>query len=258
MAEQDIDALFAATLRGGYDDEEPWDAVRALRRMGTRLTFVRAAEWCQSDDPLRRARGANVLAQLGKTVEHRTNNFPEESYGAVVCLVEKETDPLPLLAGIHALGHLDNPEAVPLISRFHTHTNEDVRFAVACALGNYPNDPLSMSTLLQLMQDTDADVRDWATFGLGVQGICDSDEIRDALVRRLTDENTDVREEAMVGLAQRRDERVIPAILESLKRETMTVRVIEAAYLMLGMHSEREDWKAADYSAALRQRFLSL
>jgi HEAT repeat protein len=105
------------------------------------------------------------------------------------------------------------------------------------------------------MQDSDADVRDWATFGLGVQGICDSEEIRDALVRRLTDEKTDVREEAMVGLAQRRDERVIPKILEALQQQTMTMHVIEAAYLMLGMQSERADWKAADYSAALRERF---
>ena len=58
-----------------------------------------------------------------------------------------------------------------------------------------------MLALLRLTEDTDDDVRDWATFGLDVQGGADSAEIRDALFRKLTDRNADVREEAMAGLA---------------------------------------------------------
>ena len=52
---------------------------------------------------------------------------------------------------------------------------------MAFALGCFPNDPLSAETLLRLTQDTDEDVRDWATFGLGVLGNTDSDEIREVL-----------------------------------------------------------------------------
>jgi hypothetical protein len=35
MAQPDIDALFAESLLGDYDDDKPWDAVQSLRRIGT-------------------------------------------------------------------------------------------------------------------------------------------------------------------------------------------------------------------------------
>ena len=164
---------------------------------------------CKSKDPLSRARGADVLAQLGKTADHTSNSFPDESYSVITDLLQRETEPQPLAAGIAALGHLDNPLAVPLITNFSSHPSPEVRFDVAFALGCFPNEPRSAETLLRLTQDTDEDVRDWATFGLGVLGNTDSDEIREALVRRLNDSDEDVREEAMVGLGKRNDQRVL-------------------------------------------------
>jgi HEAT repeat protein len=250
-----IDELFAQALSGGYEDDEPWEAVHALRTIGTREIFERAAALCKSTDPLSRARGADVIAQLGKTVNHGSNAFPEESYSVIADLVQRETEPQPLAACIAALGHLDNPRAVPLIASFSSHPSRDVRSDVAFALGCFPNDPLSVETLLRLTQDSDKEVRDWATFALGVLGDADSDEIRAALVMRLTDSDENVREEAMVGLGKRKDRRVLSSLLIALERSDMTVRIIEAAYEMLGMDAEREDWEGADYAAALRQSF---
>jgi len=255
MTARGIDELFAQALSGDYEDDAPWEAVHALRSIGTRQIFERAADLCKSNDPLSRARGADVLGQLGKTADHRSNTFPEESYSVITELVQRETEPQPLAAGIAALGHLDNPLAVPLITSFSSHPSPEVRFDVAFALGCFPNDPLSAETLLRLTQDTDEDVRDWATFGLGVLGNTDSDEIREALVRRLTDSDEDVREEAMVGLGKRKDQRVLSTLLIALERPNTTVRVIETAYQMLGMDNEREGWKGIDYAVALRQRF---
>jgi HEAT repeat protein len=255
MAAHKIDELFTQALSGGYDDDTPWEAVRALRRIGTRQVFETAVEFCNSKDPLARARGADVLAQLGKTVDHPNNNFPEESYSTITDLVERETEHQPLAAGIAALGHLDNVLAVPLITSFSSHPNPEVQFGVAFALGCFPNATLSTEALRRLTRDTDEDVRDWATFGLGVLGDTDSDEIRDSLVRRLNDSDEDVREEAMVGLGKRKDQRVLSTLVAALEQSRTTVRVIEAAYLMLGMDTKREGWKGTDYAAVLRQRF---
>ncbi len=255
MTARGINQLFAQALSGDYEDDAPWEAIHALRSIGTRQIFERAAGLCRSTDPLSRARGADVLGQLGKTADHRSNTFPEESYSVITELVQREREPEVLAAGIAALGHLDNPRAVPLITSFSSHPSPEVRFDVAFALGCFPNDPLSAETLLRLTQDADEDVRDWATFGLGVLSNTDSDEIREALVRRLTDSDEDVREEAMVGLGKRNDQRVLSTLMIALARPNMTARVIEAAYQMLGMDNEREGWKGTDYAAALRQRF---
>ena len=84
--------------------------------MGTREIFVQAAEWCDSENPLLRARGADVLSQLGKTWEHRSNSFPEESYSVVSTLLQRENELPPLNSAIAALGHIENLQAVPLIA----------------------------------------------------------------------------------------------------------------------------------------------
>jgi HEAT repeat protein len=251
----DIDEFFAKTLNGDYEDDAPWQAVSALRRIGSREVFNRAAEWCTSSDVLVRARGVDVLAQLGKTADHPSNTFPEHSYSIVSSVLKEERELLPLASAISALGHLDNALGVPLIARYRTHPSAEIRFRVACALGSFPNDPRSASTLLLLMEDVDEDVRDWATFGLGVLGDSDSTDVRDALIRRLGDPNDDVREEAIAGLGKRRDRRVLPSVLAALERPPVTVRIVEAAYQLLDMENSRKDWGPSAYAAALRERF---
>jgi len=247
--------LFAKTLTGDYEDDAPWAAVRELRRIGSRDVFTRAAEFCKSSDPLVRARGIDVLAQLGRTFDHPSNSFPEESYFVVSSLLEHECELQPLTSAIAALGHLDNPLAVPLIVRYQAHPSEEIRFRVAFALGSFPNDPRSVRTLLMLTEDADEDVRDWATFGLGSQSDSDSTDIRDVLIRRLEDLNEDVRDEAMAGLAKRQDQRVLPALLAAFERSPVTSVVIEAACHLLEMKNEPKGWGPGEYAVALRKRF---
>jgi HEAT repeat protein len=140
-----------------------------------------------------------VLAQLGSTSENPGNKFPEESFSIVSDFLKREKDPLPLLSAVHALGHIENPRAVPSLIEYRLHPSADVRFAVACALGNFANDSRAVDALLVLMQDVDEDVRDWATFGLGVLGNLDSEEIRYALCQQLIDPNRNVLEESLVS-----------------------------------------------------------
>jgi len=260
MTSQEIDELFTQTLTGDYDDKSAWEAVSALRRIGTREVFDQAAAWCKSINPLERARGASVLSQLGKTIEHQSNNFPEECYLAVSQMLRDEKEVQPLSAAIHALGHLDNPKAIPLIIGYRENPSVEVRFAAACALGSFANDPVTVQALIALTRDADDDVRDWAVFSLGNLGDADSPDIRDALFSRLSDCNEDVREEAMVGLAKRKDKRVLPALFAALNQSELddpgvTELTIEAAYLMLNFAEERKDWDGGDYAAALRERF---
>jgi HEAT repeat protein len=255
MTVAQIDELFAQMLTGDYDEDAPWEAVGKLRNLGTHQVYERAAEWCISNDPLKRARGADVLAQIGRTSEHAQNSFLAESYAVVSQLAQHEKEPLPLLAAIHALGHIGNPLALPLVIQNCSHEDANVRFAVACALGKFADEPRAVQGLIALMGDRDEHVRDWATFGLGVLGDADSSEIRAALLKRTDDPNPDVREEAIVALANRKELRAIPTLIAELNHRTVSDRLREAADSFLGESEQHETWDGYDFAKALSLRF---
>jgi len=265
MVTSEVEALFARTLLGGYEGEDASAAVNALRADGSREIFEHAAAWCQSDEPLKRARAAEILCQLRRAratnaAEERTDWKPEwmfrdESYLLITKMLPNEQDPLVLSSVISALGHLDNAGAIPLIVRYQDHLHKDIRFSVTCALGCFPNDPESVQGLLKLTTDADNYVRDWATFGLGVQGDADSPEIRDALLRCLDDANEDVREEAAIGLGKRQEPRLIPKLWAMLNKPELKVRVAEAAAALLGLDQDPPEWVAEDYKAAMKRKF---
>jgi HEAT repeat protein len=255
MKSASLDDLFAQTLVGDYDAEESWEAVRALRSTGSREVFDRAARWCSSPNPLERARGADVLAQLGKTEEHPTVTYAEDSFLAVSKLLEAESERQPLTSAIYALGHLDQPLAIPVLEKFVSNPDPETRYAVAFALGSFADDPIAAGLLLQLVSDEDGDVRDWATFGIGTLSKIDSDEIREVLGERLFDPVEDVVEEALVGLARRRDQRVLPALLSALEKPEVYKLTIEAAREMLDVQDDEDELEPEDYIAALHAQF---
>ena len=176
MATQaEIDLLFRQTLEGDYDDEDdeggPWEAVSKLQALASREVFDKAVQWARNNKPAKRRRGIDILAQLGKTEEHPHVVFAEESYSVVTSVLEDELDLQVIDSCLVALGHLDNPAAVPLILEHRKNSDPDVRFAVAFALSCFADDPASIRALIELTKDGDEDIRDWATFGLGVQEI---------------------------------------------------------------------------------------
>jgi HEAT repeat protein len=72
------------------------------------------------------------------------------------------------------------------------------------------------------MEDSDEDIRDWATFGLGSQYISnhpDSSEIRTAFRKRLDDTFSDARDEAVWALALRKDPQGLQLLIDRLSAE---------------------------------------
>ncbi|MHA3789001.1 hypothetical protein ACX0HA_12365, partial [Flavobacterium hauense] len=76
--------------------------------------------------------------------------------------------------------------------------------------------------------DASANIRNWATFGLGSQTEKDSPVIRAALWNRVNDKHKDTRFEAISGLAQRKDERIAGIIRKELIKENYQGLLFEA------------------------------
>jgi HEAT repeat protein len=193
------------------DEDAAWEAVVMLHFRGTREVFETARQLCASECPQERTLGANVLGQLG--VPDRT--FPKEAVRILCGLLDVETDEDAIDAACIALGHTPDPGAVPSIVRHKRHPSARIRYAVVFALAGYEDD-LAIETKIEMSSDEDELVRDWATCGLGGVDV-DTPEIRAALYARIADADEITRGEALVGLARRKDERVIEPLIKELE-----------------------------------------
>ncbi len=194
--------------------------------------YAAAQQLHSSENSKERVLFADIVGQLGG----RDHPAHEEAVLTLLEMLTQESDPQVLGAVGMALGHLDDPRAVGPLVRLKDHPHEDVRFGVVSGLLGQ-RDPLAVKTLIELSQDPDRDVRDWATFGFGRYmepdtPDLDTPEIRDALLARAADPDPEVRGEAYLSLAERKDKRVIEPIARELEGEFFGIWAVEAAGIL--------------------------
>lgn len=234
--------LFAATLEGDCDDEAPWNAVRSLRLRGTPEVFELAKKYHRAENAVARARALDVLAQLGAGKPSTERPYLAESVSMAIYSMGDANDAV-VRSAAWALSHLGGEQAVATLIANKRHPDADVRQAVAVGLAGSDRPEVSQ-TLTELMEDRADEVRNWATFGLGSQFIeagsgpirlMDSAEIRAALRGRIDDPFEDVRDEALWGLAQRKDPPALRSLLERLESEASKAGDRDAAEIALGL-----------------------
>jgi HEAT repeat protein len=227
LSDLSFQELIALSLQGDPEDEAAWAAVRELHQRGGKEVFEAAVQLLRSPSPKERARGADILGQLGgrKPAPELVSRCADE----VLAALAMEQDARVLNAMGAALGHLRDARAVPALQPLKDHLDADVRMGVV--LGMAPHrDATALQTLIHLSRDPDADVRDWATFSLGrLAEDVDTPELRDALFGRLTETQADIRGEALVGLALRKDPRVLEPLRRELEGDRIQVLAVEAA-----------------------------
>ena len=203
-----------------------WRVISLLRGRPERDVFERAAACCRGDTPAERIVGANVLAQLGFGDRDGVRPFTEETVPVLRSLLDDKNDDA-VAAAIHALAH--HRYAVPGDFReLARHPSQPIREAVAHVLSGHDHAE-AVALLIELTKDLDDSVRDWATFAIARQCDADSADIRKALADRLDDSDAEVRGEAMVGLARRRDPSVIDCIAAALDASDPNQLVFDAA-----------------------------
>lgn len=206
------------------DEDAAWDPVIVLHFRADAEVLEKARELCVSSNAKERKLGADILGQLG--VPERA--FPEDCFQILAQTLAHESDPIVLEAIAIAYGHLNDVRAVKLLVPLKKHPDADVRFAVVKGISCH-DDELAIHTLIELSRDEDTDVRNWATFGLGSMIDTDTPEIREALLARITDSDDETRGEALVGLARRKDTRLLDPLIDELTSESVGLLALEAA-----------------------------
>jgi HEAT repeat protein len=207
------------------------DMAERLRPFGA-AAIPEALRHGASPDPSVRRAAAELIGELHDGGE----GGREQLFAALARLMDREyagdRDPEVLAALVGSFGTLGDARAIPPLARLASFRDARVRGAVASALPGLTGDnedPVAVDALVALTADEDQQVRDWACFGLGTQMGADSQEVRDALAARLDDPHDDTRAEAFMGLARRRDPRVVEPLLAALTRETIFTLEVDAA-----------------------------
>lgn len=230
------------------DEDSAWKAIMELQQRGDRDVFDQACRLCTDENARARSVGADILGQLGVQIGQPGRAFHEETMATLVGMLEQEHEPSVLSSVAIALGHRQDKRAIKPLTAFKNHPDALVRYGVVHGISGH-EDMLAIQTLIDLSADADADVRDWATFGLGSQIEMDTPAIRSALFARLADDDADTRGEAMVGLACRHDHRMLEPLLADLEEGYFGGLLLEAAAeigdprLYPVLLQLREDWE---------------
>lgn len=184
-----------------------WENIQELHHRCNDYVFAKSAELIKSNSQKARQIGVDALAQLG--IGERP--FEKETLQLYFDLLENESDAEVLMSILFAIGHNNyetlNDAQITLLATFKENKDFSIRWGLVCALLGV-NKPKAVKTLIFLMNDKTATVRDWATFGIGTQIKKNTAVIRDALWNRVNDKDQDTKLEAIVGLATRKDARV--------------------------------------------------
>ena len=134
-------------------------------------------------------------------------------------LVEALNDQHPdvIAIALSGLRHTPVPEALPVMLTFVNHPDKWCRRELAFALCGYENDgPHMTAVLLQLAADEYEITRDWATTALQWSHV-DTPEVRERLWLNAHDTDPYVVNEALQGLARRKDPRTVEWVLHYIQ-----------------------------------------
>jgi HEAT repeat protein len=208
-SEDIIAAALAASCEP--DSDEYWSEVRVLQHRIDMPLIEKMQELMVHQDERHRVLAADVIAQSrAKEKEH--------SGSCVKLLIEalnREASPQVLSAICDALGHHKSADAIAPLAKLQSHSDENVRLAVVHGL-SCQDDSIAVAALISLSVDSNRDVRNWATFGLGSMTSVNSVALREALLERTNEPDDEISGEALVGLALRGDTRVAGPLLGAI------------------------------------------
>ena len=218
--EEIIDAAYSI-----QDEDKYWNLIYILQKRGSEHEFREAKKLCESKDPINREIGSNILSQLG----WESKAFHKESVSILIELLKDQNNKV-VASAAYSLGHRNDQKAIPYLLKQIKNKNSNVRNGIAFGLSCH-DDKSAVNGLVILSKDIDRDVRNWATFGLGSQTDLDNNKIRTALLERINDKDPEIRGEALIGLARRKDSRIKEALKTELLGEFHGDWAVEAAEL---------------------------
>jgi hypothetical protein len=192
-----------------------WNQITPLRQFVNKEMISECFQLIDSDDVKYKQIGIDILCQLGQN----RKVFVKELLEKIFTIFEASLDEKLICTGLFAIGHNNKylkVNQIKILEKFQTSKSKNIRYALTFSLLGIENHK-AVETLIKLAKDRSSQVKDWATFGLGTQIKTDNEKIRNILYKNCFSKDNQTKQEAIKGLANRKDERVKEIILQELK-----------------------------------------
>ena len=222
-----LDVRLEAAL-GTYNEECRWELIDGILTECPDDVLEESMRLLHGHNERGRTLAADILGRLVGVEEGLEGQVVE----ALLTALAIETATAARASIVAALGHVGEPRALGRVYPLTDDPDAEVRLAVAFTVATISPQPLApeaRTVLIRLSRDTDPEVRDWATFGLGTLSDADGPDVRAALLARADDAHHEARAEALFGLAVRRDPRAVPHLIRALQSPTVGGLEVDAA-----------------------------
>jgi HEAT repeat protein len=189
------------------------------------------------------SRDALEVCRLLSQIAPEKRSVIERAIAVLADLVRRDVDSNVTARAIEILGNYRNSAGARVVLEAMSNSSSEVRAMVAANLGFLIDDENAIpveASLVQLSNDDEESVRDWATIALAqlvlyssaADYFAKSSITRNALADRTRDNDSTVRGEALIGLALRDDQSVMRLLREELTGYSVSVESVRAAEIL--------------------------
>jgi hypothetical protein len=198
--------------------------------------------------------GITLLTEICNPVETGEEADAQQIGKAFVAAAKHEKTLICNEALAHGLRFVASPDTLQAVLDFSFNDAAEIRWSATCSLGSFIDveDTLTVyRRLVELSNDIDPDIRDWATMWLGsCLNLYDNKQATEPIIARLGDRHIATRIEAVYALAESNNRRAVGPLKRLLMRNVLPLadKAIEAAGL-LGLPELQEyvgGWHDAD------------
>ncbi len=159
------DKLFER-LKNNKSKKNYWDNIRELRRRGTKTIFKTCTELANSENKKLIRIAIYILGQLGTP----SRPFGRKTVLILLRLIKKKKNDSELkseiLFELSRINEFLNIKEINNLVKYKDNKNYKIRLNLVHAIGGVEKQ-IVVDTLIYLMQDENAKVRNWATFSIG-------------------------------------------------------------------------------------------